>query len=147
MVKSRLCINDYIAEIKLLERELEDEKTPQIIGSDQIVAKISETKNRWDMSVTPSRPGQIADDTGWAVCIVSARALNSGNLVASLAIKSSVEWAITDVIDIPLPPEQSNVKRWFVPIKGQKTQPIYLKFQIIANDECSIDYEEWIPWW
>lgn len=147
MAKSRLDINDYVAEMKLLERELNDEKTPQMIGSEQIIAKISETKNQWDMSIIPSRPGQTADGTGWAVCIVTARALNSGNLVASLAIRTSIEWSTVETVDVPLPPDQSSVKKWFIPVIGPRTQPIYLKFQIIANDECSINYEEWVPWW
>ena len=146
MAKSRLNMNDYIAEIKALKRELNDEKTPQFIGSEQIVMKLSETSSRWDMSITPHRQGQALSNDGWNVCIVTARALNSGNLVASLAIEASADWALEEMIDIPLPPNQSSMKKWFIPIFGPKTQPIQLKFQVIANDDCSIDFEEWTPW-
>lgn len=146
MAKSRLNINDYITEMKALERELNDEKTLQFIGSEQIVMKLSETSSRWDMSITPHRPGQAASNDGWNVCIVTARALNSGNLVASLAVESSVDSALEEMIDIPLPPSQSSMKKWFIPVFGPKTQPIQLKFQVIANDGCSISFEEWTSW-
>lgn len=146
MAKSRLSINDYITEMKALERELNDEKTLQFIGSEQIVMKLSETSSRWDMSITPHRPGQAANSDGWNVCIVTARAFNSGNLVASLAVESSVDSALEEMIDIPLPPSQSSMKKWFIPIFGPKTQPIQLKFQVIANDDCSISFEEWTSW-
>lgn len=146
MAKSRLNMNDYITEIKALERELNDEKTPQLVGSEQIVMKLSETNSRWDMSIIPYRQGQALSNDGWNVCIVTARALNSGNLVASLAVESSVDSALEKTIDIPLPPSQSSMKKWFIPVFGPKTQPIQLKFQVIANDDCSISFEEWTPW-
>ena len=93
-------MNDYIAEIKVLERELNDEKTPQLIGSEQIVMKLSETNSRWDMSITPYRQGQALSNDGWNVCIVTARALNSGNLVASLAVESSVDSVLEEIASV-----------------------------------------------
>jgi len=67
MAKSRLSMNDYITEIKALERELNDEKTPQLVGSEQIVMKLSETNSRWDISITPYRQGQALSNDGWNV--------------------------------------------------------------------------------
>lgn len=146
MSRSRLNIGDFINEIAEIRREMADIKTRQPIGSSQIRMRISENPGQWDTSITPHRPGQVANSDGWNVIIVTARSINDSNLVGRLAISASSDSAIYDVVGIPLPPSQNNVMKWFVPVFGPRTQPIQLKFQIIANDDCTINYEEWSAW-
>lgn len=146
MSRSRINVGDIIDEIASIKREMNDEKTRQIIGGDQIKMKLSASNSQWDMSVTPNRPGQVANGEGWTVVIVTARSKNSGNLVGRLAIQSSALNAVYSVIGIPLSPSQNNVMKWFVPIFGTMGQSINLKFQVIANDMCNINFEEWTPW-
>lgn len=147
MTRSRLNTNDIISEMAEIAREMDAEKTPQFIGSSQIMMKLSAANSaEWDTSVVLSRPGQALDNTGWNVLIVTARSKNDGNLVGRLAIKSTNEAAIGDIISIPLPPSQNNVMKWFIPIFGQRNEVVRLKFQIVANDECSITFQEWQPW-
>ena len=146
MSRSRINVGDIIDEIANIKREMNDEKTRQIIGGDQIKMKLSASNSQWNMSVTPNRPGRVANGEGWTVVIVTARSKNSGNLVGRLAIQSSALNAVYSVIGIPLSPSQNNVMKWFVPIFGTMGRQINLKFQIIANDACDISFEEWTLW-
>lgn len=146
MSRSRVNVGDVIDEIASIKREMNDEKTRQIIGGDQIKMKLSASNSQWDMSVAPNRPGQVANGEGWTVVIVTARSKNSENLVGRLAIQSSALNAVYSVIGIPLLPSHNDIMKWFVPVFGTMNQPISLKFQIIANDACDISFEEWTPW-
>lgn len=147
MTRSRLNTNDIISEMADIAREMDAEKTPQFIGSNQIIMRLSTASDaEWDTAVALSRPGQALDNTGWNVLIVTARSKNDGNLVGRIAIKATNEAAIGDVISIPLPPSQNSVMKWFIPLFGQRNEVVRLKLQTVANDECDISFEEWQPW-
>lgn len=147
MSSSRLGVDDFVREIADISRELDNLKTRQFIGSNQIKMRLSTASNStWDMSIVPNNPGQTSGGDGWKVVIVTARSINDSNLVGRLAIRSSLTSAVNDVITIPLPPSQNNMMKWFVPIVCPTSQTVQLKFQIVANDECSISFEEWQSW-
>lgn len=141
---SRIDKDDIISQIADLQREMRDEKNRQFIGSNQMIMKLSEiSSDTWDFSVRPHRTGQASDQSGWNVVLITAVAKNSSNLVADLAMRTSTTHALTRAIDVPLPSAQSNMKKWFVPVFGRKTLPVFFKIQIIANDECLVSWEEY----
>lgn len=141
---SRIDKDSLITQIADIQREMHDEKTRQFVGSNQIVMKLSEmSSSTWDFSIYPHRAEQSFSEAGWNVVLVTAKAKNSNNLVADLAIRTSTKDALTRIIDIPLPPAQSNTKKWFVPVFGKRVVPILFKLQIIANDECDVSWEEY----
>lgn len=141
---SRIDKDSLIAQIADIQREIHDEKNRQFIGSNQIIMKLSNVStNTWDFSVLPYRSEQSFSDAGWNVVLITARAKNSNNLVADLAIRTNTRDALTRAIDVPLPPSQSNTKKWFVPVFGKRTQSIFFKLQVIANDDCDISWEEY----
>lgn len=144
MASSRLDINSYIGDLAEIKREMEAEKTRQFIGSNQISMKISETASQWDVSLMPTYTGQSAGGARWNACVVTARAANSDNLVADLAVEFDRSMPIHPaIVEFPLPPAQSQIKKWIIPIFGQPGQPVRLKFQVIANDDVNISWEEW----
>ena len=125
-----------------LKTELDEIKTRQFIGSNQIVMYPYETSSTWDITLTANRAGQVAG-SGWNVALITATAIDSSNLVADLVAQFSITMPIGgDWVNVPQPANVSNRMQWYVPVFGSLGQSISVKTQVIANTPVTITATE-----
>lgn len=149
---------DIIISLADIRRQLEELKTRQFIGSNQIVL------NTFMLSGTYDWGGQLTATTGYDLqkargLLVTVTAQKQDNLIADLIVEISKSssmsplWTKKDDLNasfagtgtlslsywpIPLSTTDSKMKKWQIFLLGDTNIYAYVKFQAVANDDVTI---------
>lgn len=135
--------DNVIQKLAELKRCFEEVKTRQFIGSNQIVMYPYETNNTWDITLVAKYPGQAVGSPGFNLAIITARALESDNLVADIVPTFSIAMPLGGGwINIPQPAELGDQMQWYVPIFATLGSSVSIKIQVISNTPVEIIADE-----
>lgn len=134
--------DNIIQRIVELRRDIEELKTRQPIGSNQVVMFSQDSGKEWDITLPTNNAGQFPDSPGWNVAVITAEAVEGSNLVADLIPKYSVNMPIGgDFVEIPQPAAVSNRMQWYVPVFNTVGSSVSIKAQVVANIPVTITAE------
>lgn len=137
---------DAVSQLVSMRRQVEELKTRQPIGSNQIVMYPQESSSTWDVTLQAKYAGQYSGSPGWNVAIVTAEAVDSDNLVADMVPTFSISMPLGGGwINIPQPASESGRMQWFVPIFATYNSWVSIKVQVVANTPVTITAEEFTP--
>lgn len=134
-----------------IRKDLEEIKTRQFIGSNQMVMRNNQTGNTWDITVTTNGRGQTVDPPYWAAFTIDAVS-SDADLVADLFVKQNYTYVDaqgydyqTSIMPVPLPVTEGKRMKWIVVVLGDSlTRQVSAKISVIANTNVSITVQSGI---
>lgn len=142
-------VEDLPQMISNIRKEIEEMKTRQFIGSNQLVMRNYKTANTWDLTVTTSNTGQTPDPPYWNTVTIDAEATADIDLVADIYVKLSYVYTDYFRLDqspalmIPLPVTEKRRMKWVQIVFGDTTsRQVSIKPTIISNADVTIQVRQ-----